>query len=303
LKAINPLFYFFIFLYATVVLPIIINGFKIVNLWYAPLSDTGQATFIYPFLTFVVFSLSSLILIGYFLYRRKGSRFILVRGPMRLRSVIKAIMKDNLGRTLIIIYSILYIISFMITSGLLLIPGINIDSYFVKLTLVTYEGSGINVIALGNFYLIINYLMIVFGIFIDLLLSISLILSYYIISLIYVSYNIYSFPVPKNFRIYGMSTVGGFLTASVPSIGTIAGICCLTPTALNSLLYLASSSLPLTKGIAWKYGTFILGAWTGGLLQALTLVSPVILGGIIIGVSVYYVYLISKRINKVMIGE
>jgi len=222
---------------------------------------------------------------------------------MRIRSVIKAIINDRIGRLLVIIYSVLYIISYMITSGILIVPGINIDSYFVKLTIITYEGSGIQVLRLGSLYFVTNYLMLLFGILIDALLTISLILSYYIVSLIYVSYNIYSFSIPKSYRLYGMSTVGGFLTASVPSLGTIAGICCLTPTALNSLLYLASGSLPLTKGIAWKYGTFILGAWTGGVLQILSLASPIILESIITGISIYYIYLVSKRINKVMISE
>ncbi len=303
MKVINPLFYFFIFLYATVIIPIVVNGFRIVSLWYSPLSDTGQISFISPFLTFIIFIFLFSILVGYILYKRKNNRFILVRGPMRIRSVIKAIVENRIGRLLVIVYSILYMISYMITSGILLVPGINIDSYFVKLTIITYEGSGIQVIRLGSLYFVTNYFMLLFGILIDALLTISLILSYYIVSLIYVSYNIYSFSVPKSFRLYGMSTVGGFMTASVPSLGTIAGICCLTPTALNSLLYLASGSLPLTKGIAWKYGVFILGAWTGGVLQILSLASPVILGSIITGISIYYIYLVSKRINKVMIGE
>jgi len=38
--------------------------------------------------------------------------------------------------------------------------------------------------------------------------------------------------------------IGGFLAASTPAIGTTAVICCLTPTGVNSLLYLLSASVP-----------------------------------------------------------
>lgn len=302
-KVFHPLFYYLIFLDATVLLPIIINGIRVLDLWYSPLADTGQITFIQPFLIFLFISVLISLFLGYVFYRKRSNRFILVTGPMRIRSVIRAMIKDSLGRTLVIIYSILYFISYLITSGLLVIPGINVDSYFVDLTVISYQGYGLQVIQLGKFYLVLNLFQLLFGLIVDAVLTISLILSYYMVSLVYVSLNIHAFPVPKKFRIYGLGTVGGFLTASVPSIGTIAGICCLTPTAINSLLYLASSTLPFAKGITWKYGTFIAGAWVGGILQVLSLVSPVILGTILIGISAYYIYSISSRINKVLMNE
>ncbi len=303
-KAINPIFYFFIFFDATIILPIVVNGIRVLKLWYSPLSDSGQATFLYPFLTFSITSLTLSVLIGTILYNKKGNRFILVRGPMRVSSVIRAILKDKIGRLLVLTYFISYLISFMITSGILIIPGINVDSYFTSLTITSYEGYGINVINLiGNTYLVLNPLLLVFGTFVDIFLTFSLILSYYIISLIYVSLNLYNFHIPKTLRIYGLNVTGGFLTASVPSIGTIAGICCLTPTAINSLLYLSSATLPITKGLTWKYGTFLLGAWTGGILQAFILASPVLIGVIVSSMSLYYIYIISKRINQVMISE
>lgn len=302
-RVIHPFFYYLIFVDATVVLPIVINGIRVLNLWYSPLSDTGQITFAIPFL---IFSLSAFVvssILGFLFYRKKTHRFILVRGPMRLRNVIRAIIKDSLGRTLVLTYSTLYLISYLITSGLILIPGVNVDSYFVELTVISYEGYGLQVLKLGNLYLVPDLFQILFGIAVDIVLTLSLILSYYVVSLIYVSVNIYSFPVPKKFRIYSLSTVGGFLSASVPSIGTIAGICCLTPTAINSLLYLASTTLPFAKGLTWKYGIFISGAWIGGVLQFLSLASPVFLGITLIGVSTYYIYSISNRINRVMVGE
>jgi len=281
-------------------MPIVINGIKVLKLWYSPMADTGRVTFLYPFIEFITAFFLLSFIIGFLLYRKKGSRFILVRGPMRLRNVIKAVIRDKVGRWMVIAYTFSYFISYLITSDLLLIPGINVDSYFTQLTMLTYEGSGFNVLELGNNLALVEspYLMLM-GIGVDAVLTLSLILSYYMISLIYVSMNLYSFPVPRSFRLSATSTAGGFLTASVPSLGTIAGICCLTPTAMNSLLYLASGTLPLTKGVAWKYGTFILGTWTGGILQALALGSTVITGILILSISAYYIYKISNRIaNK-----
>ncbi|MCI2413926.1 MAG: hypothetical protein MPF33_01545 [Candidatus Aramenus sp.] len=303
MKGVNPIFYYFLFFDSTVIFPVIVNGLRVLGLWYSPLADTGQQTFAYPFIAFSVSSIFASVVLGLFLYRRKGSRFILVRGPMGIRSVLKAMFRDRVGRVLILVYSISYLISFLVVSGLLLIPGINVDSYFVKLTAITYEGSGINVVSVGNVQLVENWAMIALGVLVDAFLTFSMILSYYFVSLVYVSLNLYRFPVPRSFRLQAGSAVGGFLTASVPSIGTIAGICCLTPTAINSLLYLSSATLPLAKGLTWKYGTFVLGAWTGGVLQALTLLSPVIVGVAISSVSAYYIYLVSKRVNEAMMGE
>lgn len=298
MKPLNPLFYFFLFLEATVLFPVVINGFRVVNVWYCPMSDTGQTTFITPFLDYVFSFLAVSLAVGFVLLKKKGSRFILVRGPMRVKSVIKAVLKDKVGLALVSTYFSLYYLSYLVTSGILLVPGLNVDRYFVQLTLTTYEGAGFAVSKLGWFYLVIEPSMMLIGIAVDAVLTVSLILSYYVISLIYVSTNLYSFPIPKSFRLSATSTAGGFLTASVPSIGTIAGICCLTPTAMNSLLYLASGALPLTKGVAWKYGTFVLGAWTGGLIQALALGSTVFAGALILGVSAYYVMRISKRLAE-----
>ncbi len=274
----------------------IINGFRVVNVWYCPMSDTGQITFITPFLEYVFSFLLISVTVGVVLFRKKGNRFILVRGPMRIKNVIRAVLKDKVGFALVSTYFVLYYISYLITSGVLLVPGLNVDKYFVQLTLTTYEGAGLSVLKLGGLYLVAEPSIMLMGLAVDLLLTVSLILSYYVISLIYVSANLYSFPVPKSFRLSATSTAGGFLTASVPSIGTIAGICCLTPTAMNSLLYMASGALPLTKGVAWKYGTFVLGAWTGGIMQALALGSTVLAGALILGISAYYVVRISRRL-------
>ena len=293
----NPFFYVFVFFNSTVFLPIIVNGLRVYMLWYSPLADTGQSTFLSPFLTFVAIYAAVSVAIGYFVYRLKKGRFILVSGPMRIKNVIRATLKDDFGRAMVIAYSVGYFLSYLVVSGLWLVPNLNVSPYFLYTTVVSYEGYGIQVYPIFGTYFVMNYGLLLLGIVNDLSLSLALILGYYIFSLAYVSLHAFEWKVPKTFRLAALNTVGGFLTASVPSIGTIAGICCLTPTAINSLLFLISSSYPtVTKGIMWKYGTFILGTWTGGMLQALMLGSPVVVGLIMIGVAAYEIYRISNAI-------
>mgnify|MGYP001772570047 CR=1 FL=1 len=297
---INPFFYIFIFFNFTVFLPIVITGLRVYLLWYSPLADTGQSSFLHPFLLFVALYVVISCIVGFVTYKLRKGRFILVSGPMRVRSVIKATLRDKVGRIIVITYSIAYFISYLIVSGLLLVPNINVSPYFLCLTQISYEGNGIQLI--GG-YFVLNYWLLTLGVFNDVILTLALILGYYIMSLIYVSLHAFEWKIPKSFRIMLSNNIGGFLTASVPSIGTIAGICCLTPTAINSLLFLISSSYPtLTKGVMWKYGTFIAGAWTGGILQAIFLSSPTIIGVFLIGVGIYEIYKISQALaNRVRI--
>lgn len=295
MKPINPFLYIFLFFNATVFLPILINGIRVVDVWYCPLSDTGQITFVRPFLLFVILYLVGSVLAGYILYRYKKGRFILVHGPMRLRSVLRAIMKDGVGKGLIALFVPTYYLSFLIVSGLLLVPNINVSTYFMGLTAITYKGEGITMI--GD--LVINVPLLLLGAVNDLVLTLSLLFSYYVISLLYVSSSTMRWAIPRSLRMGTLNTTAGFLTASIPSIGTIAGICCLSPTAINSLLYLLSGSYPaLTKGITWKYGTFIAGAWTGGILQAVLLLSPTITGMILLSVGIWQIMVISSHLVK-----
>nr|WP_221290445.1 hypothetical protein [Stygiolobus caldivivus] len=300
---INPFFYVFAFFNFTIFLPIVIAGLRVYVLWYSPLADTGQSTFLDPFLLFILSYLIVSVIVGYVIFRLKKGRFILVSGPMRIRNVVKATLKDKFGRYMVLSFLIGYFLSFLIVSGLWLLPNVNVSSYFICLTVETYQGSGIQVYPLPFFgsYFAMNEWLVVLGVVNDMVLAVALTLGYYIMSLIYVSLNAFEWKVPSGFRLALTNNVGGFLTASVPALGTIAGICCLTPTAVNSLLFLISSSYPaVTKGLLWKYGTFILGAWTGGILQAILLSSPVILGMILIGISAFEVYKISNMIaNKV----
>ncbi|AEB95804.1 hypothetical protein [Metallosphaera cuprina] len=295
MKPINPFFYIFLFFNATVFIPIVVNGIRIVSLWYSPLADTGQISFIEPFLVFVLVYIFFSILLGLLLYKSRKGRFILIHGPMRLRSVLKATMKDEIGRAIVIAYVPAYFISFLIVSGLLMVPNINVSSYFLQLTTISYQGEGMPM--LGP--LVLNYPLLVLGVINDVALTLSLIFSYYVMSLIYVSSSTYKWMVPKSFRMSALNTSAGFLTASIPSIGTVAGICCLTPTAINSLLYLISGSFPtLTKGLTWKYGAFIAGAWTGGVLQAFLLLSPTLTGIVLLTIGIWQVTVISSKLVK-----
>ncbi|BCS92439.1 hypothetical protein [Metallosphaera javensis (ex Sakai et al. 2022)] len=295
MRPVNPFFYVFLFFNATIFLPVVINGIRVADVWYSPLADTGQITFIKPFLLLVIAYLVGSILVGIFLYRARKGRFILVHGPMRLRAVLRATLRDGVGRGMVAVFVPAYYISFLIVSGLLLIPNLNVSSYFTGLTAITYQGEGIPMI--GN--LVLNVPLLLLGALNDLVLTLSLIFSYYVMSLLYVSSSTMKWAVPKSLRMGTLNTTAGFLTASIPSIGTIAGICCLSPTAMNSLLYLLSSSYPaLTKGITWKYGTFIAGAWTGGILQAILLLSPTITGMVLLGVGIWQIMVISSQLVK-----
>lgn len=295
MKVINPYFYAYLFFNSTIFFPIVINGIRILSLWYSPLSDTGQITFLAPFTEFILVYVLISLVIGYYLYKYRRNRFVLVRGEFTIRNIIKSLLKDKNMKLLFIIYSIAYYISFLIVGGVLLIPNINISPYFLRLTIISYEAYGINVYF--NF-LVLNTYMIVLGIINTIILTIAFILSYYLVSLIYVSSNLTKWSIPKSFRLTSLNVAGGFLTASVPSIGTIAGICCLTPTAINSLLYLASASLPfLNKSIVWKYTILIGASWITSLLQIVLLSSPVFAGIAILSLSTYSLLQITKRLR------
>gem|GEM_PF-359141 len=296
LKAVNPFFTVFSFFNATVFLPIVVNGVRVLGLWYSPLADTGQVTFEIPFLIFVlVYALVSGV-VGFLVFRMRKGRFILVHGPMRLRTVVRATLRDGFGRALVMTFFPSYFLSYLVVSGLLLIPNVNVSPYFHDLTTITYQAVGFPVFGGLLVFSPVQYLI---GLANDVVLTLSLILSYYVTSLLYVSSNALKWAVPKSLRLSTYNTAAGFLTASIPSLGTIAGVCCLTPTAVNSLLYLLSGAYPaVTKGITWKYGTFMAGAWTGGILQALILFSPSLLGLVMLGLGVWQVSVISSLLVR-----
>mgnify|MGYP001772555499 CR=1 FL=1 len=296
MKVIHPYFYAYIFFNSTIFLPIVINGFRISDLWYAPLSDSGNQTFLYPFLEFVFTYIILSCVVGYFIFKYKKNRFVLVRGDFTIKNVIKNILKDKLIGLIFVTYAVAYFLSYLVVSGIILIPNINISPYFLPLTIISYQGSGIPVY-FGFFVFNLPFLLL--GLINTLVLSLGFILSYYLVSLIYVSYNIMRWEVPRSFRLTAVNMAGGFLTASVPSIGTIAGICCLTPAGINSLMYLASTSFPLLgKNIVWKNTLFIGASLLTTISQIVLLSSPVFVGVILLSISVYSLSKVSRKLRE-----
>jgi len=296
MKVIHPYFYAYIFFNSTVFLPIVINGFRITNLWYAPLSDSGNQTFLYPFLEFVFTYIILSSVAGYFIFKYKKNKFVLIRGDFTIKNVIKNILKDRIIGLIFVTYAVAYFLSYLVVSGIILIPNINISPYFLPLTIISYEGTGIPVY-FGFFVFNLPFLLL--GIINALVLSLGFILSYYLVSLIYVSYNIMRWEVPRSFRLTAVNMAGGFLTASVPSIGTIAGICCLTPAGINSLMYLASTSFPLLgKNIVWKNTLFIGASLLTTISQIALLSSPVFVGVILLSISVYSLSKVSRKLRE-----
>jgi len=295
MKAIHPYFYSYIFFNSSVFLPIVVNGFRVYNLWYAPLSDSGNQTFLYPFLEFVFTYIILSSIVGYFIFKYKKNRFVLVRGDFTIKNVIKNILKDKLISLIFVTYALAYFLSYLIVSGIILIPNINISPYFLPLTIISYEGTGIPVY-FGFFVFNLPFLLL--GVINTVILSLGFILSYYLVSLIYVSYNVMRWEVPRTFRLTAINMAGGFLTASVPSIGTIAGICCLTPAGINSLMYLASTSFPLLgKNIVWKNTLFIGASLLTTISQIILLSSPVFVGVILLSISVYSLSKVSRKLR------
>jgi len=296
MKVIHPYFYAYIFFNSTVFLPIVINGFRINNLWYAPLSDSGNQTFLYPFLEFIFTYVIISSVMGYFLFKYKKNRFVLVRGDFTIKNVIKNILKDRVIGSIFASYALAYFISYLIVSSIILIPNINISPYFLPLTIISYEGYGIPVY-FGFFVFNLPFLLL--GVINTVILSLGFILSYYLVSLIYVSYNVMRWEVPKSFRLTAINMAGGFLTASVPSIGTIAGICCLTPAGINSLMYLASASFPLLgKNIVWKSTLFTSASIITAISQIILLSSPVLVGIALLSISVYSLSKVSRKLRE-----
>ena len=78
-----------------------------------------------------------------------------------------------------------------------------------------------------------------------------------------------------------------------------AAICCLTPTGVNSLLYLVSASTSvLTKKVIFGYGTIAGAFWVTGLLQGIELFSTTILGVALLGLSYYQVRRLARTVKQ-----
>jgi len=295
LKPFHPLFFLLLFANATLVLPIVTNGIRVLKLWYSPMATTGQASFFYPFLEFVavcvVLNVAAIIL----LRRADWERFISLGSKLGWRSIIRGVLEDRLGRAIFLAYAPLYFVSFLVASGLLLVPNVNVSSYFVPLTQIVFQANGVPMI--GPLALNVDFLVI--GIVNTVVLSLALIFGYYVNCLTYVSQRAIDIGVRGATRLAATQSVGGFLATSAPALATTSAICCLTPTGMNSLLYLVStSSSILSKKIVWGYGTIAGVFWLTGSLQGIELFSTMAIGIALLGLSYYQVRRIQRSVTQ-----
>jgi hypothetical protein len=295
LKALNPLLFLLLFFDATCLAPVIMTGVRVVDIWYAPLANTGQASFLYPFLEFVAVCVAINVLALLGLRRLDWGRFIPLDGAIGIRSMLRAVVSDRMGRAILAAFVPLYFLSFLVSSGQLLVPNLNVSAYFVPLTNIVFRADGVPLV--GAFALNLDVMLV--GIANLFFLSVALLLGYYVVTLVFTSQSGASLGVPGSTRLIATQTAGGLLATSVPALATSAAICCLTPTGVNSLLYLvsASSSL-LSKKVLFGYGTISGVFWLGGLLQGVELFSTVILGVALLGLSVYQVRKLSRTVAQ-----
>ncbi|MDA4133086.1 MAG: hypothetical protein OK454_08185, partial [Thaumarchaeota archaeon] len=275
MKALNPLLFLLLFFDATCLAPVVMTGLRVVDIWYAPMANTGQVSFLYPFLEFVAVcvAINGVALVA--LRRLDWGRFIPLDGEIGIRSVVRAVLADRVGRAILAVYVPLCFLSFLVSSGQLLVPNVNISSYFMPLTQIVFKIVGVPLIGA----LALNLELMAVGVADLFFLSLALVLGYYVVTLVYTSQSGANLGVPASTRLVATQTAGGLLATSVPALATTASMCCLTPTGVNSLLYLvsASSSL-LSKKIIFGYGTVAGVFWVTGLLQGVELFSTAVVG-------------------------
>jgi hypothetical protein len=284
-----------LFFDVTSLLPVVTTGLRVADLWYTPMATTGQASFLYPFMEFVAGCVVANVLALALLRRLDWGRFISLDGEIGIRSIIRGVLADKMGRAILLAFAPIYLISYLVSSGLLLVPDVNISSYFVPVTRISYQAVGVPLI--GPLALNIDLLAVGFA---DLFfLSLALVLGYYVASLVYVSQSANDLGVPGSMRMMATQTAGGFLATSVPALATSAAICCLTPTGVNSLLYLVSASTSvLSKKVIFGYGTVAGIFWVTGLLQGVELFSTTVLGVALLGLSYYQVRRIARTVAQ-----
>jgi hypothetical protein len=295
LKAVHPLIFLLLFFDVTSLAPVITTGLRVAGVWYAPMATTGQASFLYPFLEFVAVCAAVNVAALLFLRRLEWGRFIPLDGDVGVRSIVRGVLSDRAGQLILLAFAPLYLLSYLISSGLLLVPDLNISSYFVPVTSIAYQAIGVPMIG----PLAINLDLLVVG-FVDLvLLSLALVMGYYVVTLLYVSQSGSNMGVPGSMQLMATQTAGGFLATSVPALATSAAICCLTPTGVNSLLYLVSASTSvLSKKVIFGYGTIAGVFWVTDLLQGIELFSTAILGIALLGLSYYQVRRIARMVSQ-----
>ncbi len=259
------------------------------------MANTGQVSFLYPFIEWVAaFAVINVIAV-FFLRRVNWERFIAIGGQNGWRSIIKGVWNDKLGRGILLAYAPLYFFSFLVTSGLLLVPNLNISSYFVPLTQIVFQGNHVPMFG----PLVLNAEFLLLGVVNTVVLSLALVFGYYINCLTFVSQKAIDMGVPGAMKLAATQNIGGFLATSAPALATTTAICCLTPTGMNSLLYLISTSNSfLSKKLVWSYGSIAGAFWLTGLLQGVELLSTMAIGVALLGISYYQVRKIQRNVSQ-----
>ena len=295
MKAVHPVIFLLLFFNVTALAPVITTGLRVTDLWYTPMATTGQASFFYPFVEFVAACVALNAIAVFALRRVDWSRFIALDGELGIRSIVRGVLTDKLGRAILLVFAPIYFLSFLVSSGLLLVPDVNISSYFVPVTRISYQAVGVPMIG----PLALNLDILAVGVLDLVLLSLALVLGYYVANLVYVSQASRDMGVPGSMRMMATQTAGGFLATSAPALATSAAICCLTPTGVNSLLYLVSASTSvLSKKVIFGYGTITGVFWATGLLQGIELFSTTVLGVALVGLSFYQVRRIARTVAQ-----
>lgn len=295
MKALHPLFFLLLFFNVTTLVPVVTTGLRVAGIWYTPMATTGQASFLYPFLELVAACVAVNVLAALLLQRVDWARFIPLGEEIGVRSIVRGVLADRVGRAVVLVFAPLFLLSFLVSSGLLLVPDVNISSYFVPVTRISYQAVGVPMIG----PLALNLDLLAVGLADLLTLSLALALGYYVSTLLYVSRSGAGMGVPGSMRLMATQTAGGFLATSVPALATSAAICCLTPTGVNSLIYLASASTSLlSKKVVFGYGTVAGVFWVTGLLQGIELFSTAMLGLALLGLSFYQVRRLARTVAQ-----
>lgn len=295
MKAPHPLIFLLLFFDVTALAPVVTTGLRVTDIWYTPMATTGQASFSYPFVEFLAACVVGNALALFALRRLDWSRFIPLEGEIGIRSIIRGVLADKLGRAILLVFAPVYFLSYLVSSGLLLVPDVNISSYFVPVTRISYQAVGVPMIG----PLALNLDLLAVGLVDLILLSLALLLGYYVANLVYISQASSDMGVPGSMRMMATQAAGGFLATSVPALATSAAICCLTPTGVNSLLYLVSASTSvLSKKVIFGYGTITGVFWVTGMLQGIELFSTTVLGVALLGLSFYQVRRIAMTLAQ-----
>jgi hypothetical protein len=258
------------------------------------MADTGRLSFLYPFAEYIAIFVAINLVAAFVLKRAVNwERYTPLGSQMGLGPILRGVWNDRVGRITLIVYLPLYFVSFLVSSGLILVPNLNVSSYFVPLTQISFRADGVQMIG----PLALNFDLLTLGIVDAIILSLALAFGYYVNCLTFTSQKALDLGVPGAMKLAAMQGGGSFLATSLPTLATTSAICCLTPTGINSLLYLVStSSSILSKKVIWGYGTIAGAFWATGLLQGVELLSTFLIGIALLGLSFYQVRRIQQNV-------